>query len=106
MKKKKKYIKNKPPKRIAEQYTDGLRQMLLDQNLPAEAVFKETLLTMVGCSELWLENYKALLEYSEGAILIQNGTSRIQIEGERLKISHYMEEHMMICGNIRSITYL
>ena len=106
MKKKKKYTKNKPPKRIIEQYKDGLRQLLLDQNLPTEAVLKETLLTMVGCSELWVENYKVLLEYREGEILIQNGTSRIRIEGERLVISHYMEEHMMICGNIRSITYL
>lgn len=106
MKKKKKYTKNKPPKRITEQYSDGLRQIILDQKLPAEAILKETLLTMVGCSELWVENYKALLEYSEGVIIIQNSTSRIRIEGERLLISHYMEEHMMICGNIRSITYL
>ena len=28
------------------------------------------------------------------------------VEGDRLVISHYMEEHMMICGNIRNITYL
>jgi sporulation protein YqfC len=106
MKKKKKYIKNKPPKHNVERYKDGLRQIILDQKLPAEAILKETLLTMVGCSELWVENYKALLGYSEGAILIQTDKYMIRIEGERLWISHYMEEHMMICGNIRSITYL
>ena len=83
-----------------------MRQIILEQKLPTEAILKETLLTMVGCSELWVENYKALMEYSEGAILIQTGKHMIRIEGERLLISHYMEEHMMICGNIRSITYL
>ena len=106
MKRKKKYTKNKPPKHIIEQYTDGLRQKVLDNDLPAEVVLKETLMTMVGRSELWVENNKALLEYSESAILLQAGKYMIRIEGDRLIISHYMEEHMMICGNIRSITYL
>ena len=94
------------PKQNVEQYKDGLRQIILEQKLPAEAVLKETLMTMVGCAELWLENYKGLVEYGEGIILIQSSNAFIRVEGERLKISHYMEEHMMICGNIRSITYL
>ena len=106
MKRKKKYKKNKPPKHIIEKYKDGLRQKVLEQDIPAEVVFKETLITLVGHAELWVENYKSLLEYSEKKILLQTGKALIQIEGERLIISHYMEEHMMICGNIRSITYL
>ena len=48
----------------------------------------------------------ALLEYQEGQVLLQASNHMIKVEGERLKISHYMEEHMMICGKIRSITYL
>ena len=79
---------------------------MLEHDLPAEAIFKETLATLVGHNELWVENYKALLEYSEGTILLQAGKYMIRVEGERLTISHYIEEHMMICGNIRSITYL
>ena len=106
MKRKKKYIKNKPPKRVMEKYTDGLRQKVLDNNLPAEAVLKDTLVTVVGSSEVWIENYKALLEYKEGQVLLQASHHMIKVEGERLTISHYMEEHMMICGKIRSITYL
>lgn len=106
MKRKKKYIKNKPPKRVMEKYTDGLRQKILDNKLPAEAVLKDTLVTVVGSSEVWIENYKALLEYKEGQVLLQASHHMIKVEGERLTISHYMEEHMMICGKIRSITYL
>lgn len=106
MRRKRKYIKNKTPKYKVEQYTDGLRQAVLDASLPSEVVLKDTLLTMIGISELWVENYKALLEYQEHVILLQADKHLIRIEGERLLIRHYMEEHMMICGNIRSITYI
>ena len=106
MKRKKKYMKNKPPKRVTEKYTDGLRQQILDNKLPAEAVLKDTLVTIVGNSEVWIENYKALLEYKEEQVLLQASHHVIKIDGSRLLISHYMEEHMMICGKIRSITYL
>ena len=106
MKRKKKYIKNKPPKRVVEKYTDGLRQKILEKHIPTEAVFKDTLVTVVGSNEVWLENYKAILEYKEEQVLLQASHHMIKVEGERLLISHYTEEHMMICGKIRSITYL
>ncbi len=89
-----------------ERYKEGLRQKIMDINIPAEAAFRDTLMTVVGHSEVWVENYKALLEYQEGQIVLQAGNYLIKIEGERLIISHYMEEHMMISGNIRNITYL
>lgn len=97
---------NKPPKHIIEQYTDGLRQAVLDSGLPSEVLLGNTLMTMIGPSELWIENYKTLLEYQEQKIVVQTKKNIIQIEGQKLCICHYMEEHMMICGNIRSITYL
>lgn len=106
MKHKKKYKKNKFPKRRMEKYTDGLRQKVLEANLPLEAILKDTFITTVGRTEIWIENYKALLEYKEERVLIQADDYIIKVEGERLYISHYMEEHMMICGKIRNITYL
>ncbi len=106
MKRKKKHIKNKPPNLRIEKYTDGLRQSFLDKNIPPEAVLKDSLVTVIGHAEIWVENYKALLEYRESEILIQAEKYLIRVEGDRLHISHYTEEHMMICGNIRSITYM
>jgi len=106
MKSKKKHTKNKPPNRKIEKYTDGLRQSILEQKLPAEALCKDSLVTVVGHAEVWIENYKALLEYKEQEIVVQAGHYLIRVEGDRLRISHYMEEHMMICGNIRSIAYM
>ncbi len=106
MKKKKKYVNKKIHKRIDEQYSDGLRQTVLRTNLPSEAVMSESFITLIGRTEVWLENYKALVNYEENKILIQSKHYLICIEGTGLMISHYMEEHMMIRGNISKITYL
>ena len=106
MKKKKKYHNPKIRIKHLEQYTDGLRQSVLSRNVPLEAVFGDSIITIVGHSELWVENYKALVLYESDRILIQTKTHMINIEGTTLTISHYMEEHMMIRGNICKITYL
>lgn len=106
MKTKKKYTKNKPPNAKMEKYTDGLRQNLLEHKMPAEALLKDSLITVVGHAEVWIENYKALLMYKEEEVIVQAGHYTIHVKGERLRISHYMEAHMMICGNIRSIEYV
>ncbi len=104
--KKKKYVNKKIHKRICEQYSDGLRQTVLSANLPSEAVMNESLITLIGHTEVWLENYKALVNYETDKILIQAKNYLICVEGTGLMISHYMEEHMMIRGNISKITYL
>ena len=89
-----------------EKYSDGLRQAALSRSVPLEALFGDSIITAIGSSELWVENYKALILYEKERILIQAKSYMISIEGTNLSISHYMEEHMMVKGNIRNITYL
>lgn len=106
MKRKKKYKSSSVRKRNYEQYSDGLRQTVLSKNLPLEAIFDDSIVTVVGHSEVWIENYKSLILYETDKILIQSKSHMISIEGTNLTISHYMEEHMMIKGNICRIAYL
>lgn len=106
MKRKSKHTANKCPKHLTEQYRDGLRQKILDSELPLEAIIKDSYMTVIGQNELWIENYKSLLTFKEELILVQCGNYVLQIEGQGLIISHYMEEHMMIRGKIRSITFV
>lgn len=103
---KKKYKKNKFTRSNVENYQDGLRQRILSEGFLSEVLLQEPFLTIVGNKELWLENYKAILLCEENKILIATKESRILIEGEHLVINHYMEEHMMICGKVRSIMYI
>lgn len=105
MRKKKKYVNKKIKKRFIESYTDGMRQLLLTTNVSKEAVFRDSLLTIVGHSEVWIENYKSLILCEENKIQVQTQNDMICIEGNELIIRHYMEEHMMICGKIIKITY-
>ncbi len=105
MRHRKKNTKNKAHKPTTEQYEDGLRQKLLAHELPLEAVTHDTVVTCIGRSEIWVENYKAILEYGERGILLQAGSCVVCICGERLVISHYMKEHMMIRGHIQSVAY-
>jgi len=105
MKKKKKYVHKKIKKRFIESYSDGKRQLLLANNVTKEAFFRDSLMTVVGRSEVWIENYKLLLLYEEDKIQVQTQNDIICIEGNGLFIRHYMEEHMMICGRITKITY-
>jgi sporulation protein YqfC len=106
MKKRSKYATSKIRTNKFEKYSDGLRQLVLSKNLPLEAVFHDSFVTVVGQSELWIENYKALLVYEEDNIVIQTKSYTIRVEGTNLIISHYMKEHMMIKGSISKISYL
>ena len=105
MKNRKKYSNPKIRIKRYERYSDSLRQMILKRSVPLETVFGDSIITVVGHSELWVENYKALLLYENERILIQSKTHKINVEGTNLTIRHYMEEHMMIQGNISKITY-
>ncbi|MCD8326904.1 MAG: YabP/YqfC family sporulation protein [Lachnospiraceae bacterium] len=105
MRHKKKNTRNKFHNPATEHYEDGLRQKLLAHELPVEALTRDTVVTCIGQCGLWVENYKSILEYGERGVTLQAGNCVVCVCGERLVISHYMKEHMMIRGHIQSITY-
>lgn len=79
---------------------------LLDKlNLPKDITRGAFILTAVGNREIYIENYKGILEYTKNCIRIQGKNTYIKIEGRNLKIDHYTEEDMLIKGHILSIEY-
>ena len=74
--------------------------------LPKDTVFGVPILTVTGTYEIWMENYKGILEYTQTQILLQAKTCQICIEGKNLSIDYYTNEDMKISGNICSIRYL
>lgn len=79
---------------------------ILDKlNLPKDITQGAFVLTAVGNRELYIENYKGILEYTKNCIRIQGKNTYIKIEGRNLKIDHYTEEDMLIKGHILSIEY-
>lgn len=59
-----------------------------------------SILTLIGDTELLVENYRGILEYTQECILLQGKHTRIRIEGCCLKIVYYTNEDMKIAGKI------
>lgn len=83
------------------------RQQLADTlKLPKDMLFGASILTMTGNQELWVENYKGIIEYTPESIILQAKTGRICICGCHLTIDYYTNEDMKIIGTIQSVSYL
>ncbi len=83
------------------------RELLVNSlKLPKDTVLGAPILTITGNRELWMENYRGILEYTATQILLQAKTCQICIEGTRLSIDYYTNEDMKISGCICGIRYL
>ena len=87
---------------------DLLKKELLVNSLklPKDTVFGVPILPITGTREIWMENYKGILEYTTTQILLQAKTCQISIEGKGLSIDYYTNEDMKISGCINAIRYL
>lgn len=74
--------------------------------LPKDTILGVPILTVTGNREIWMENYKGILEYTSDQILLQAKTCQICIEGKSLSIDYYTNEDMKISGIISSIRYI
>ena len=93
---KKKKILEKSPK---EQLVDTLK-------LPKDMLVGASILTMTGNHELWVENYKGIIEYTRESIILQAKTGQISICGCGLIIDYDTDEDMKNIGTIQCILYL
>ena len=74
--------------------------------LPQDILCGEIRLTITGNREIWIENYKGLLECTNTNILIQAKNHKLLVEGKALNIDYYTNEDMKISGRILGIKYL
>ncbi len=74
--------------------------------LPRDILQGEIRITLTGTREVWVENYKGLLEYTNQLILLQGKCCKVQIEGKCLNIDYYTNEDMKLTGRIMCIKYL
>lgn len=90
-------------KKTSKSKTDLIMDSL---QLPKDILRGDMRITLTGNREVWIENYKGILEYSEECILLQGKNGRVQFEGKRLTIDYYTNEDMKLTGRIMSIRYL
>lgn len=80
--------------------------MVESLKLPKDSLLGASIVTITGNTEVFVENYKGLLEYSSETILLQGKNCKIELTGKRLNIVYYTNEDMKISGSIYNVRYL
>lgn len=83
-------------------FKEGFTESL---HLPKDLMFGAVIVTATGNQEIYIENYKGLLEYSDDKIKLQTKNCNLTICGKNLVISYYTNDEMKITGCIGCIRY-
>lgn len=73
--------------------------------IPVEIVSNEAKISMVGFSELLIENYKGIIEYEEFFIKVNTISGVININGFNLKLNQMTEDEILVTGKIESMDF-
>lgn len=84
---------------------DLIRKMGDMVNVPKDVTHGFPYLSILGNSEMYIENYKGILEYTKENIRIQTNLGRIVIVGKHLHIEYYSNEDMKIKGYFHKIEF-
>lgn len=90
---------------MKEKTVQHLEQISDTMHLPGDILAGAPILTVIGQRELYLENYRSIIEYTGDEIRIQTKTGRIHIMGKSLNINYYTGDSMKITGRIYQICY-
>jgi len=84
----------------------NIKELLANSmSLPKDILYGASILTVTGNQEIWVENYKGILEYTSERICLQTKHCVICITGRNLCIKYYTNEDMKITGCICQIGY-
>lgn len=70
--------------------------------IPKELLKNYSRVTIIGGEDVWIENYKSILEYSEEFIRLSND---ISIYGQNLNVAEISAEDILIIGKIKTIEF-
>lgn len=75
-------------------------------HIPKDVTMKLPLIRLLGNQELYIENYRGILEYTDSLIRVQTKLGQIHIIGKGLEVIYYASDEMKIRGYIESLTIL
>lgn len=74
-------------------------------NIPEDIAEGLPIVTISGKNEIYVENYKGIIEYGQNCIRLQTKVCRITFTGKRLDIVYYTNVDMKITGELESVSY-
>ena len=101
----------KPKKSNTYQVKNGRKKVSLKEKvsealeLPKELVLDIPKITMLGSKQLFLENYKGIIEYEEDKIRVKTNQGVITLSGIKMVIKEITSEDIMILGEIKSVQF-
>ena len=85
--------------------TKGRELVVESLKLPKDSLLGASIVTLTGNTDVFVENYKGIIEYTSQMILLQGKTCKIEICGRRLNIVYYTNEDMKITGGVEAVRY-
>lgn len=73
--------------------------------IPKDIVMDLPKITCIGNTEINIENYKTVIEYSTEKLRLKTNDGVLKIEGIDLKIQSITEEEILITGMISSVDF-
>ena len=73
--------------------------------LPKDIMYGSVIVTATGKSEVLIENYKGILEYTNEKIRLQTKGCQVEVSGKCLLVEYYTNDEMKITGCIHQIIY-
>ena len=86
--------------------TDQLEWLAQELHLPTEMLAKAPLLILNGKHQIWIENYRRILEYQEYKLKILTGQGKVVIHGKNLSIEEFTKDGMRVIGTISNVEFL
>lgn len=90
-------MKNRKPKKYSK-----LNKLL---EMPREVVSTDVKITILGFNEIYIENYKNILEYGDLFIKINIFNGTINIHGFELNLEQMTDDDIRVTGKIDSIDF-
>jgi sporulation protein YqfC len=73
--------------------------------MPKDLVYGDALISITGRHELYIENYRSIIEYSNTQVKLQTKNGKLLIIGKQLQIVYYTSDEMKIIGYLSEIKY-
>lgn len=88
---------------MKKQFRERMSEVL---EMPKEVIMDLPKLTMAGDKELYLENYKSILEYTDKLVRLNLGRREIKISGTDLAIRAIESADITVSGTISAVEFL
>jgi sporulation protein YqfC len=90
-----------------EKRKDVIRQAMAEfLDIPKDLVLDLPKVTIVGRTELYIENHRGIIEYNLNRLRVNLSRGFLEIEGNDLEIRALMVDEMMVSGEILTVKYM